>query len=312
LAVDFSELMDVLGFSDCRFPSNPSKRITGVKSITSARPGDITFCSLTGRDGAEMIIMSHASAIICHDSVKEFISDPLHSTLVFVNNPRLAFLRCLSKFFNKATPRGVHETAVLESKDIGKNVYVGPFSHIGKKVVLGDNTIIYGGVHIYSDTIIGNDVIIDSGAVISSDGFGFEKNENMQLEKFHSIGGVEIHDKVEIGAHVCIDRGTLDNTVIGEGTKIDNLVHIGHNAHIGKNCIIVAQSLVGGSCTIDDNVYVAMSVCLRDHIRIGRNATVGMGAVVTKNVPANLTVIGVPAHPIEINPAQKKNQIVGN
>lgn len=194
---------------------------------------------------------------------------------------------------------GIHPTAVIESKISGKNVYIGPFVYIGKNVTIGNNCKINSNVSIYGNTVIGNNVIVDSCTVIGADGFGFEKNNSGKWEKFPHIGGVEIHDDVEIGANTCIDRGTLENTVIGKGTKIDNLVHIAHNVTIGTNCVVIAQSLIAGSCVIEDNAYIAMSVCVRNGIKIGKNSVVGMGAVVTKNVSPNITVFGVPAKPIK-------------
>lgn len=274
-----------------------NSEIKGFKPILSAKKGEMTFCNTIGNDGIKMINATEASLIICPRAFKNrhIKANPV---LVFVDRPRLAFLRCLKKFSNLTEPHGIHSTAIVKSRKIGENVYIGPYSYIGENVTIGDNTIIHGSVNIYGNTNIGRNVIIDSFTVIASDGFGFEKNEDGKWEKFPHIGSVEINDDVEIGANVCIDRGTIESTVIGAGTKIDNLVHVAHNVKIGKNCMIVAHSLLGGSSTLGDCVYVSMSAVIRDGIKIGTKATIGMGSVVTKDVVNGVTVIGVPAHPI--------------
>jgi UDP-3-O-[3-hydroxymyristoyl] glucosamine N-acyltransferase len=127
------------------------------------------------------------------------------------------------------------------------------------------------------------------------DGFGYERKEDGTLVKFSHFGKVIINDNVDIGSNTCIDRGTINDTIIGEGSKVDNLVHIGHNVRIGKNCVIIAQSMIGGSTVIDDNVWISPSSVIRDGLRIGRHALIGMGSVVTKNIPANEIWIGTPA-----------------
>ena len=294
----YTNVEEIISFLNAKNHSikNIHEKIIGFKSLSSAKKGDATFCQARGKVGHSKVLSSNASLIICHTSLRS-ITKKTHSNLIFVDKPRLWFLRCMKKFVLSTTLYGIHPTSVIESKKIGRNVYIGPFAYVEKNVTIGDNAIIHGNVTIYSNTRIGNNVIIDSSTVIGSDGFGFEKNDSMQWEKFPHVGGIEIHDNVEIGANVCIDRGTLDNTIIGEGTKIDNLVHVAHNVRIGRNCIVVAQSLLGGSCILDDNVHVAMSASIRDGIKIGKNAVIGMGSVVTKDVSDNTIVIGIPARP---------------
>ncbi|HJU14494.1 MAG TPA: UDP-3-O-(3-hydroxymyristoyl)glucosamine N-acyltransferase [Candidatus Nitrosotalea sp.] len=272
--------------------------ITGFKPISSAGRGEMAFCVASGERGEKLVRTSKASLIICPPDLKKRLKGAAPN-LIFVENPRLWFIRCLRNFTQADKLVGIHPTAVLESKKLGSGVYIGPYTYIGKNVSIGNNVVIRGGVHIYGNTKIGNNVIIDSSTVIGGDGFGFEKNEIGAWEKFPHLGWVEIHDNVEIGANVCIDRGTLEGTIIREGTKIDNLVHVSHNVKIGRNCIVVAQSFLGGSCILEDNAYIAMGVVVRDGVRMGTNALVGMGAVVIDDVEKNTTVIGVPARPMK-------------
>ena len=275
--------------------SNPKEIIKKFKSITNAKKSDMTFCSALEEKGIKLVSNSKAALIICHESLANQVPD-IKSNIIFVKNPRLDFIKCIKKFFNsQPIMRGIHSTAILDTKNIGKNIYIGPYVQIGKNVSIGNNAVIYGNVVIYDNVRIGKNVIIDSNTVLGTDGFGFERDESKKLEKFPHFGGIEIGNDVEIGSNVSIDRGTIDNTKIGDGSKIDNLVHIAHNVEIGKNCLIIANSLIAGSCLVEDNVHIAMSVTLREGIKIGKNSIVGMGSVVTKDVPRNVTVFGNPA-----------------
>ena len=270
-----------------------NSKITGFKPITSATNGEISFYSYSDNQAVKKISSSNASTIICDKKLTKILN--LNKNLIFVDNPRLWFFRCVNKFSKIDKPKGIHPTAIIESKITGKNIFVGPYTVIGKNVTIGDNTVIFGNVHIYANTMIGKNVTINAGTVIGARGFGYEVNENNDVETFHHLGGVEIHNDVEIGANVCIDRGTLENTIIEDKTIIDNLVHVGHNVKIGKNCQIVALSLIGGSTIIEENVKVSMCSVLRDNILIGRKSIIGMGSVVTKDVKNDTVVFGNPA-----------------
>ncbi|KKN36486.1 hypothetical protein LCGC14_0773090 [marine sediment metagenome] len=149
--------------------------------------------------------------------------------------------------------------------------------------------------------ILGKNVIVHTGTVIGEDGLGFVRDEKKNWVKFPHFGRVIIGDNVEIGANCVIDRGTLGDTVIGEGTKLENLIHVAHNAKIGKHCAIVAVTYIGGSSQIGDYTWVGPQVCIRDQIKIGKNCLIGMGAVVTKNIPDNWVVMGTPAKFVRYN-----------
>jgi UDP-3-O-[3-hydroxymyristoyl] glucosamine N-acyltransferase len=243
---------------------------------------------------------SKAKAIIVDKDV--VFSEVLRNqgkVLLVVNNPKLAIAKAGNEFFvEKITPE-IHPSAIIHpDAQIGKNVYIGPNTVI-ENCTIGDDTIIDANVHIYSPVIIGKHCTVKSGAVLGGMGFGFEKDENGNLFRFPQIGNLFIGDYVEIGANTCIDRGALSDTVIGDHCKINNLCHIAHNNKIGKNVVITAQVNISGSNVIEDDVWIAPNATIRGWIRIGKGATIGMGAVVTKDVPAGETWVGNPARKLE-------------
>lgn len=282
--------------------------ITGVSGIKEASSAEITF--LANPKYAPLVEKTLASAIIVP------LDYPASAkALIRVDNPSLAFIKVIDLFIQKDAVclKGIHPTAIIgKAVNLGKNVGIGAYVVIEDNVVIGDNVIIYPGsfighnakigkdsliyanVSIREQTCIGSQVIIHSGAVIGSDGFGF-----ISIDKVHhkvpQIGIVEIGDDVEIGANTAIDRARFDKTVIGKGTKIDNLVHIAHNVLIGENSIIVAQAGISGSTVIGKNVIIAGQAGLVGHISIGDGAVLAAQAGVTKSVPENTMVSGYPA-----------------
>lgn len=276
--------------------------ITGYDSIRESKKHDLAFCSYRGSAGAEMVRAAGASLVICHQDLYGALSG-VKSSIAFVKNPRLAFIRCIQRFFpGGKTPAGIHATAVVESSHVERNVHIGPHACIARGVVIGENSVIRGGAVIHGNVQIGRNVMVNSNTVIGKDGFGFERDDHGNLTRFPHTGGVRIHDHVEIGANVTIDRGTIHDTVIGRGSKIDNLVHVAHNVRIGRNCCIVANSFIGGGCIIGENVDIAMTATLREGTKIGSNSLVGMGSVVTGDVPENVVVYGNPARIMRSRP----------
>ncbi|MDD2679520.1 MAG: DapH/DapD/GlmU-related protein [Candidatus Omnitrophica bacterium] len=186
-------------------------------------------------------------------------------TFVIPRDSRKLFIRILDKYF-------VNENCISEPLPEFPNVIF-----MGKQIKIGSN------------------VVICPGCVIGGDGFSYERQEDNSLQKFWHYGGVEIGDNVEIGSNSCIDRGTFGNTIIGKGTKIDNLVHIAHNVIVGEDCIIVAFAGLGGGVKIGDRCFIGFGALIRDGITIGSDSTIGMGSVVTKDVPEGSIVMGNPA-----------------
>ena len=256
-------------------------------------------------------------------------------TTIEVERPRLAMMKLLNLFYvAPEVNTGIHPSATVhETAKLGENVQIGPNVVISRNAVIGDNTKIlansyigggvkigkncffHAGVNIGDRVQIGDDVILHHGVSLGADGFSFvtenpdnieqarkegaikEENIKQVIFKIPSIGAVVIGNNVEIGANTAIDRGTIENTTIGDNTKIDDLVMIGHNCKIGKGCLIVSQVGIAGSCVIGDRVVIAGQAGLADHINIGSDTIITAKAGVTKSFPEKSIVVGIPAVP---------------
>lgn len=221
-------------------------------------------------------------------------------TLIIVDNPRRAFTLIINTFFKEDIIATIHPSAIIdESALIGNNVSIGANTIIEKKCVIGNNvTIGYNNV-IKSKTIIEDNVSIGSNNTIGDFGFGYEKDEEGNYERIIHLGNVIIKRNVEISNNTCIDRAVLGSTVIGENTKIDNLVHIAHGVKIGSNSLIIANSMIAGSTTIGNNVWVAPSASILNKINLGDNAVIGIGTVVLKDVSEKKVVVGNPGRELD-------------
>lgn len=219
----------------------------------------------------------------------------LGKTLIIVNNPKTALAMIGNAFFVESEPHSIHPTSIIHPEAvIGKNVHIGSYAVIGRTVI-GDNTFVSPLVRIYDNVEIGHDCFVKDGAVIGGVGFGFEVDEAGNRFRFPQIGGVKIGNYVEVGANTCIDRGALSDTVIEDYAKIDNLCHIAHNVHIGKNNMITACSEISGSCRLSDNVWIGPNSSVRDGRSISENTVIGIGSVVVKSVPPSEVWAGNPA-----------------
>lgn len=270
--------------------------------ISDAQPSDISFCGVTAKNPLDLLAQTEASLLIVDKNIpidKTTLSHSNVQAIILSDNARLDFIRVVEKFFTPKTPAGINPSSVIApSAVIGPDVFIGPLCTIGAGVEIGAQTVIHAGVHIYDHVKIGRNVIINAGTVIGADGFGYERNEEGKLEKFPHVGGVTIEDDVEIGNNVSIDKAVLSITVIKKGCKINNFVHIAHNVQIGENSIIMASVYLGGSVKIGDQCWISPHSILRDRIQIGSNVFIGMGSVVTKNIPDNITVMGSPAREV--------------
>lgn len=256
-------------------------------------------------------------------------------TTIEVERPRLAMMKLISMFYEEPeVNQGFHPSAIVApTAKIGQNVSLGANVYVGENAVIGDNSKIlancyigngtqigadcffHPGVNIGDRVQVGNKVILHHGVSLGADGFSFVTENPNNIEqarkdgeikendiaqvifKIPSIGSVVIGNNVEIGANTCIDRGTIENTMIGDNTKIDDLVMIGHNCRIGKGCMIVSQVGIAGSCVIGDRVVIAGQAGLADHISIGDDTIIAAQAGVSKSFPAKSIVVGSPAMP---------------
>jgi len=287
-----------------------SVELTGLAGIEDAHPGELAF--VANRKYLRYLATTHASAVITEADVH---SEQL--TLLVHPDPYFAFMKAIRIFHPpKEYSPGIHATAVIaESARVDPSAHIGPNVviedsvtvgkrsavlanvFVGEEVEIGDECLIYPNVTIREQSIIGDRVIVHSGTVIGSDGFGYASADGKH-HKILQVGHVAIEDDVEIGANVTIDRATLGVTRIGRGTKIDNLVQIGHNVDIEEGCIIISQTGVSGSTRLGKYVILAGQVGLVGHIEIGDGAIVGAQSGVSKSVMAGKTVSGSPAREI--------------
>lgn len=287
------EVIEVKGTGSAVFVSNAlALEEANSESLVWIKPGN---SAALGK-----LITASAALVICdEDTYNEASSNGLNKTCLLVKEPKRIFSKLVNRLFVKVPVAAIHPTAFVDSGAlIGKNCYIGPFCYVGKAAI-GDNTILHGHCHIYDKVTIGNDCIIHGGVVIGSDGFGYSRDETGKVEKFPHIGGVLIGNNVEIGSNTCVDRGALGNTIIHDGVKIDNLVHVAHNVVLHENAFIIANAMLGGSTVVGKGAWVAPSVSLLQQLHIGENVTIGVGAVVTKNIPAGETWTGMPARPLQ-------------
>ncbi len=297
---------------------NGSLKLTGFAPATSARPGDLTFAeNETFFQKAEQ---SAAAAIL--------IDGPFtsaHKALIRVANARIAFARVLPLFFPERTfAPGMDPTAVAApSAQIDATAHVGPHCVIGEGVKIGPGVVLQGGNHIgkqcvigagsrlfpnvvlYDQTEIGRRVRIHAGAVLGADGFGYVFDSGVH-RKVPQVGQVLVQDDVEIGANVTIDRGALGPTIIGKGTKIDNLVQIAHNVSIGEHCLVVAQVGVAGSTKIGHYTTLAGQAGITGHLKIGNKVIIAAQSGVMHDVPDGGKWMGSPAQPDR----QAKRQLI--
>jgi UDP-3-O-[3-hydroxymyristoyl] glucosamine N-acyltransferase len=306
------DLAEKLG---CRLLGDSSITVTTVSSLQSATSESLVFAE--DAQHLDAALRSSAAAIIAG----EFAAGSASKPVLISSDPRLTFARAANLLRNPGHNPGIHPTAmVAESAAIGKNVAIGPRAVLGEHVKVGDDTTIGPGavigddvvigahgridanVTIYAGTSLGDSVVVQAGAVLGSAGFGYVRDSHTgRYHQSPQIGRLVIEDDVEIGANSTIDRGALDETRIRRGSKIDNLVHIGHNCQIGENVVMAAQTGLSGSVTIEDDVVMGGQVGIGDHARVESGAMIGgQGGILPKKVLRGKGVVfwGTPAKPV--------------
>ena len=300
----------------CRLLNENSTVVSGVSSLHSARPDNLVF--IEDRKHLDNALNSSAAAVIAG----EFAANVSTAKPILIcSQPRLTFARAAKLLCNLDGKTGIHSSAIVaksaqfgenvtigagvivgENARIGDGTRIGPSCVIGDEIKVGSNCRLDANVTIYFGTTLGDRVIVQAGTVLGSEGFGYVRDEATgRYEQFPQIGTLVIEDDVEIGANSTIDRGALDETRICRGTKIDNLVHVGHNVRIGHDVVIAAQTGLSGSAAIDDNVIIGGQVGIADHVRVEDGAILGAQCgVPTKKVIRGKGVVfwGTPARPI--------------
>ena len=293
---------------------SPSSVITGFASLKDARPGDLSFFhDLRYQDQMDS---TQASAVLVP---RTWVATDVTAAVLRVENPSRAFERVVEAFGVQppAFQPGIHPTAVVpaslvargalvsvganavieEGAEVGDGAVIGPGCFVGENATIGAGTYLHANVSVHHASVIGKNVILHSGAVIGADGFGYAF-EGGRHRKIRQAGIVQIDDDVEIGACSTIDRARFGCTHIGEGTKIDNLVHIAHNVVIGKHCIIVAGTGIAGSARVGDYVVIAAQCGIAGHVTVGSGCTLSGRTGVTKDIPpGRVQYMGFPALP---------------
>jgi len=257
------KLRDLATHLGCEFDGDPELEVTGINEIHVVEKGDITF--VDHPKYYDMALKCAASVVI----IDKKVDKPSDKNLIFSDDPFTKFKQIITERMS-FTPATKSESSTAK---IGKGTVVQPGVFIGENVTIGENCLLHANTVIYQDTIIGNNVIIHSNTTIGADAF-YLKRRTEAYEKFPSCGRVIIHDDVEIGAGCTIDKGITNDTVIGEGTKLDNQVHVGHDTVIGKHCIVAAQVGISGIVKIEDFALIW------GQAGIDRNLTIGKGAIV--------------------------------
>jgi len=285
--------------------------ITGLSGIESARHGDLTFAM--DEDKLNRAEDSHTACILTTNTGRKSTKP-----LIRVNNPKLSFLIAYNALHHPVSGESfVHPSAAIASTVVlGQGVRIDAHVSIEDHVQIADQTVIESGcvikknckigekchlhpnVVLYEDSILKNNVVLHGGVVVGSDGFGYIR-ERAKIYKFPQLGMVVIEDDVEIGANSTIDRGSLGCTVIGAGSKIDNLCHIAHNVKIGKNVIMAAQCGIAGSTVIGDGVTMSGHVAVIDNVTIGNNVSIGGQSGIIGNIEDNAAIWGSPARGVK-------------
>jgi len=299
-----------------RLVGDGSVSIQSARPVAEAGPGDITF--IEDERYAKLLRASPAAAAIVGPHFTRAATDRPRP-VIEVEDPRSAFIAVHSLLRGEQRPRwtGIHPQAwVAPTARIGADVAIYPLAYVGEDAVVGDGTTLYPGVVVgegcrlgagvtlhpnvvlYRGVVLGDRAEVHAGTVLGGDGFGYRQVDGRHV-KIPQNGGVEVGADVEIGANCTIDRGTFEATRIGEGSKIDNLVMIGHNNQIGRHNLLCGQVGIAGSCTTGDYVVMAGQAGIKDHTQIGDRAIVGAQAGVHRNVPGGQQVLGSPAIPVK-------------
>ena len=302
--MNLGELANRLG---AELRGDATLEITGVKGIEEAGPTEITFVANPRYSG--LARKTHAAAVLVDPGFPEISAATLR-----IKNPYHAFSRALGMFYQPPVyPPGIHPTAVIDpTAIIGESAHIGAYVGVGQGVRLGPHAtllphvVLYPGVqagsHLFAHAhavvregcVLGSHITLENGAIVGADGFGFSKNEAGEWEKIPQSGPVRLGDRVDVQANACIDRATVGATEIGEGTKVDNLVQVGHGSHVGCNTLLCAQTGLAGSSVIGNNVILAGQTGIAGHCSVGDGVILTAQSAVSHDVPPGKMISGSP------------------
>ena len=302
------KLAEIATNLNCELDGDGELEITGVAPINQAKPGELTF--LTNRKYLKSLKTTKASAIIVSQNFDSLAISTLRS-----KTPYLTFAKAIDLFYTQPKPTlGIHPTALISKHSvIGNNASIGPYVFIDEDVEIGNDTTLHSHVVIYKGTVIGNnftahshvsvreesvignDVILQNGVVIGSDGYGFAKQDDGSYAKITQSGRVVLEDDVEVQANTTIDRAAVGETRILKGTKIDNLVQVGHGSKVGYNSLLCSQVGLAGSTEIGNNVILTGQVGVAGHCRIGDRVIATAQSGIPSDIKADSIVSGYPA-----------------
>lgn len=277
-------LEDIAEILKCEYVGNPDFPVLGMNEIHVVRKGEIVF--VDHPKYYDKALQSQASVIL----INKEVDCPPGKALLISNDP----FRDFNTLTNHFRPFIASASAISKSAVIGKNTIIQPNTFIGNNVTIGDDCLIHSNVCIYDNTIIGNNVTIHAGTVLGSDAF-YYKNRPEKFDKLLSGGNVILEDNVDIGALCTIDKGVSASTIIGEGTKLDNQVHVGHDTVIGSRCLIASQVGIAGCVLIEDFVTIWGQVGITSGITIGEKAIISAQSGVSKSLPGHKSYFGTPA-----------------
>jgi UDP-3-O-[3-hydroxymyristoyl] glucosamine N-acyltransferase len=300
MELDVKLLLFDLGI-DFRFEGTTEVKVKGVTSVYEATENDLAMCYYEGEKGASIVSKSDAGIILCTTNMEGLVHPKSgRQQLFFVDDPKLTLVRVMDKIYKTNMMVGISKHAVIsKNAKIGSDCYIGDYVVIGDNCNIGDKSVIYERVSLVQNCSIGNGCIIQQGVRIGTDGFAYVRDETGELERFPHRRGVKIGNNVEVGANTNIERGSLSDTIIGDGTKVDSLVLIGHNVVIGKNCMLTGGTIIGGSTKIGDLCWTGLNSTFKDRLKIGNNVIVAAGAAVVHDVEDGDIVAGVPAKSIK-------------
>jgi len=290
------DLIPLLGPNDIVW-GDDSRIFTSVADRERITEDSLDWISLRCPDPLDYLLSTKAKVVICPASLACVITDAIRTnkTLILTDSPNLLFARIARQLFVPDIVWGVHDSAIIDpGAKLGDQVSIAPLVVVGRAVI-GNRTVIGSHVCIEDGVTIGDDVLIKSGARLGQGGFGFVRNELGQFEKFPQLGRLLIGNLVEIGSNTCIDRGSLSDTVIGSGVKISSLTLISHNVVIDEHTFIGSGVVIAGSASIGAHSWISPAVTIRDNVHVGAYSFVGMGSVVTRDVPDHELWYGVPA-----------------